>query len=44
MAKQKTSQPVGWEMKDRIYRLKGDASPVLYVIPCLLYTSPSPRD
>jgi len=33
MAKQKTSQPVGWEMKDRMYRLKGDASPVLYVIP-----------
>ena len=33
MAKQKTAQPTGWQIKDRIYRLKGDSSPVLYVIP-----------
>jgi len=32
MAKQ-TKDPVTWEMKDRIYRLKGQ-SPLLYVIPC----------
>jgi hypothetical protein len=33
MAKQKIAQPNGWQIKDRIYRLKGDSSPVLYVIP-----------
>ncbi len=33
MAKQKIAQPTGWQIKDRIYRLKGDSSPVLYVIP-----------
>lgn len=33
MAKQKIAQPTGWQIKDRIYRLKSDSSPVLYVIP-----------
>ena len=32
MSKTKTKHPVSWEMKDRIYRLKGQ-SPLLYVIP-----------
>ena len=32
MAK-KTSTPDTWEMKDRIYHLKSDSKPVVYVIP-----------
>ena len=32
-----------WEIKDRVYFLKGNKTPLTYTI-CLLYTSPSPRD
>ena len=48
--KQKPSKPE-WEIKDRIYYLTGNKSPLTLKIPgrhppntCLLYTSPSPRD
>ena len=33
MSKQKTTQPQGWEIKDRNYYLTGQSSPLTFTIP-----------